>query len=590
MYYTIRDANAKTVAVTGARSAYGTVVIPEKITTAQSMTYTVVEIGTYAFSRANAAQYLTDVTIPSTVTYIGDYAFADCIRLTAINIPDGVTSIGRSCFSGCSGLKSVTVGTGLNHVSPWAFSKCYPDSVNITDLEAWCKIDFEENSYNAYIPSGHTIDSNPLRGASLYLNGKKVESLAIPETVTEVKDHAFYACKSIKSVSFHKEITSIGSYAFANCANIDNVSANLIVCHISSIGAHAFEDTQWLQNQPEGVVYISKVAYCYKGQPANTIELRQNTVTIADEAFYNSYNVKFIALPPSLRSIGKSAFSGCRDLEGINLDRVNAIGDGAFSSCASLTNIIVGEYSSHVHLGNNAFSNCTSLSKVTLGTGVTSIGSYCFNSCTALTEVVYPESIRYIGDYAFNNTPWLYSLPNGLNYVGLVAFRYCGTMLSQDRDIVIKEGTVQVAGDAFPDYSLRSVVLPSSLEFVGQTSFIDSNSLIKITCYAMTPPQTLQEVNYKPFNNPGFLNAVVYVPRAALEDYQSDPWWQYFKSIKPIIITGDANGDCAVNISDVNTVVEYTISGGYDETCDVNGDGIVNVADINFIINIILKN
>ena len=58
---------------------------------------------------------LTSVTIPDSVTYIGDYAFGDCSGLTSVTIGNSVTSIGESAFSSCSGLKNITyTGTIAN--------------------------------------------------------------------------------------------------------------------------------------------------------------------------------------------------------------------------------------------------------------------------------------------------------------------------------------------------------------------------------------------------------------------------------------------------------------------------------------------
>ena len=65
-----------------------------------------------------------DVTIPDSVTSIGDRAFYGCSGLTSVMIPDGVTSFGEWAFYDCSGLTSVTIGSGVTSIGESAFNGC----------------------------------------------------------------------------------------------------------------------------------------------------------------------------------------------------------------------------------------------------------------------------------------------------------------------------------------------------------------------------------------------------------------------------------------------------------------------------------
>ena len=156
----------------------------------------------YFFSGTNAIvthsdlnfyyKYTGSVVIPETVTYngttysvtrIGDEAFKYSSELTSVAIPNSVTSIGKDAFYDLYGLSRV----------------------NISDLSAWCIIEFESSS------------SNPLRYADLYLNEEEVKDLIIPNSVTSISSYAFYGCYSLTSVTIPNSVTSIGSYAFAYC-------------------------------------------------------------------------------------------------------------------------------------------------------------------------------------------------------------------------------------------------------------------------------------------------------------------------------------------------------------------------------------
>ena len=147
-------AKAKQATLKSISSGYtGAVVIPESIEY-EGVAYAVTSIGKNAFWYCYG---LTSVTIPNSVTSIGSRAFCDCSGLTSVTIPNSVTSIESLAFYYCSGLKEV----------------------HISDIAAWCNIDF-----NAL--------SNPLSEAGhLYLNGEEVKDLVIPVSVTAIKDYAF---------------------------------------------------------------------------------------------------------------------------------------------------------------------------------------------------------------------------------------------------------------------------------------------------------------------------------------------------------------------------------------------------------------
>lgn len=156
----------------------------------------------YNFSGSNAevtysnkynGSYQGSIIIPNTVTYNGE---TYC-----------VTSIGKSAFEESRSLTSITIPNSVKSIGSGAFESCYGlTAVNITDLEAWCNIDFE--SYN----------SNPLYFAQhLYLRGEEIKELVIPNSITTIGDYAFQGCSSLTSVTIPNSVTSIGVRAFLTC-------------------------------------------------------------------------------------------------------------------------------------------------------------------------------------------------------------------------------------------------------------------------------------------------------------------------------------------------------------------------------------
>ena len=156
---------------------------------------------------------IRNISIPNSVTSIGDRAFYDCSRLTSLTIPSGVTSIGDSAFSSCSSLTSVTIPDSVTSIGEYAFSGCSSlTSVTIPD----------------------SVTS--IEGYAFYYC-KSLTSVTIPDSVTSIGRSAFSVCNSLTSMTIPDGVTSIGDFAFADCENLVTVT---IPNSVTSIGYHVF--------------------------------------------------------------------------------------------------------------------------------------------------------------------------------------------------------------------------------------------------------------------------------------------------------------------------------------------------------------
>ncbi|MBR7017503.1 MAG: leucine-rich repeat protein [Prevotella sp.] len=265
---------------------------------------------------------LNGITFSRYMFIIGDYAFQGCSSLYNITIPtfdtvnhdySNITTIGEGAFSGCSHLQTVDLGSSVKTIGSLAFRNCtYMTSVNIDNLETWCNIEFGNESAN---PARYAFTSTDGGGAypKLYVGGTELKNLVIPNTVTAIKDYAFVNYRTLSSVTIPTSVNSIGKNAFNNCEGLETVSG---AQGVSDVGANAFLDTKWYNYQTDGLIYIGKCLYKYKGtMPARTkIVVADGTKSIGYDAFKDCVGLETLAVPASLEKIGYVALDGCEYL------------------------------------------------------------------------------------------------------------------------------------------------------------------------------------------------------------------------------------------------------------------------------------
>lgn len=204
---------------------------------------------------------------------------------------------------------------------------------------------------NVTIPSkvdGYTVTS--IR--QLAFMGSKIQSLVIPDSITEIGPGAFFRCSRLEYITIPDSVTYIGE--------------------------DAFSDTLWLSAQDDGLVYAGKVAYTYKGEMAANTSILINNGTIG---------------------VAECAFDGCENLTNISIpNSVKTIGYSAFRNCTNIKNVLLPDSITQIH--TNTFSGCTSLSEINIPDSVTYIDFGAFQGCTSLSEITIPNSVTYIGEYA----------------------------------------------------------------------------------------------------------------------------------------------------------------------------------------------
>lgn len=156
---------------------------------------------------------LTSITLPDSVTKIGESAFACCNNLTRITLSDGLTEIGTSALSFCSSLTSITLPDGVTKIGWGAFGYC-------------------DNLTSIIIPDGVTeIEGSTFNSCS------SLTRITLPDGVTKIGESAFGYCSSLTSITLPDGLTEIGKLAFNNCSSLTRIT---IPDSVIEIGSNVF--------------------------------------------------------------------------------------------------------------------------------------------------------------------------------------------------------------------------------------------------------------------------------------------------------------------------------------------------------------
>ncbi len=363
--------------------------------TSVSIPNSVTSIGDYAFADCYS---LTSLTIPNSVTYIGEGAFCECHRLMNITIPNSVTSIGGAAFSNCTSLPCITIPSSVTSIEGRTFYQCtnlasinIPNSVTTIEDEAFKEC---RNLTNITIPNSITFIGN-----YAFSFCERLTSVTIPNSVTSIRANAFSFCKSLTSVTIPNSVTSIGNYAFYYCSSLTSAS---IPNSVTFIGYDAFYLVRNIDyhgtatGSPWGALSVN-------GYVEHPLVFSDNTKT---HLIGCSADATSVSIPNSVTSIGDNAFFLCESLTSVTIpNSVTSIGEMAFGDCYSLTSVTIPN--SVTSIGEMAFGDCYSLTSVTIPNSVTSIGEWAFSYCNSLDTIVCkastPPTVGY--SYTFDGVP-----------------------------------------------------------------------------------------------------------------------------------------------------------------------------------------
>ena len=430
-------------------SATGSLSIPAIIDN-----YPVTKIGASAFS----SRKLSSITVPDTVTVIGEYAFFNCSSLTQITLPDSITSIEEGAFYACDGLKNISIPSSVTNIGNSAFSSC-------TRLG------------KVTIPEGITSIA-----PSAFSYCKNLYSVTIPDTVTSIGSGAFGNCSALSNITLPSSVTSIGSSAFSHTS----ITSFVIPDGVAGIEDHTFSGCKRLTKItiPDSVDHSGWRAF-FGCTGLSEIRIPDGVTVIKEGAFYGCTGLRSVTIPNGITSIEDDVFLNCPSLDNITIPNgVTSIGNCAFYKCSSLSNVTIPD--SVASIGAGAFYDCSGLTEITIPDKVTSINSDTFYGCTNLANVSIPDSVSYIGERAFDNCGSLiFNVYEQCQYLGNENTPYillCGTTTKDIETADIYPTAKFIYSSAFYECAKLAVVtIPEDVTQIGDSAFYGCKKLAAVT-------------------------------------------------------------------------------------------------------------
>ena len=410
------------------------------------------EDGTYMVSNYTGSE--TDVVIPvkhdnKAVTEIGPSAFAYRSLITSITIPSSVTKIGDQAFYNCLSLTTI--------------------------------------NYNAAAVENKGIDSEVFRNAGTQGEGI---TLTFGNNVTSIPDNLFYATKApnIVTMTTGACVQSIGEQTFANLPTLTTVTISNSVTDIAATAFEdstgittATMPISAVNKVPQNSLRTVTLT------DGEYLGYDPSDAGMESVGFAGCLTLESVTLPETIEHIGASTFAACKELRSLTIPEtaeVMTIGDQAFYMCMALGSVTIPETVESI--GDSAFFGCRSITSVNIPASVEDIGASAFADCGSLESITvaaenanyyaYEEktliemSYEFSGDYDEEGLPVMVR-----TFEDIVVAGATGSSIPEEYSVVA------IAAGAFYGSGIQSIVVPDNVKAIGESAFGGCTALSDIT-------------------------------------------------------------------------------------------------------------
>ena len=469
--------------------------------------YDVMEIRYSAFKNSG----ITSLSIPSTVTKIGNEAFRDCLKLTKVSIPASITAdggIAERVFMGCKSLKEVTIAKGYAApIGESMFQGCTSlTTINIPEGVAYIYGSaFESCTSLAELTLPSSIVSI---GSYAFQNCSSLKKMAIPAKTEKICFKAFKGCSTLNDLTIADSTISleIQNECFTGCDKLKTVT---LPGRTVTLGNSVFYGDKSLTEVKFGKGFKADIpeSFCNSCSSLKTVNIPEGVANISDYAFQNCTRLSDLTLPKGLVTIGYSAFKGCGMLPKVFIaDSVTKIGGSAFQNCERLESIEMPDSDVALEIGWSSFENCDKLKSLTLPGRVAAVDNYAFNACDSLAEVTFGEGFKAnisAGMFQYCAALKSVDIPVGVENVGESAFRECAAL----KTVTLPDGLNYIESSAFSACKvLTAIKIPESVIDIGSYAFQNDEALETIE---FVDGETSLNIGYQAFSNCGVKELVI---------------------------------------------------------------------------------
>lgn len=474
------------------------------------------ELRPYAFYQ----QCFSSITIPDTVTGIGEYSFAYNTCLEDVTIPSSVTSIGNGAFLEDSGITGMTfeslvpptlVGPQTSLGDP---AYTYPIYVPCASVDAY------KSAFTAYASRIQCIDTSLATGLTLNvasgITGTGIATVTIEPSTAITDIHFTTSDNTIAKIDDNGVITvvedgqvTICTYdsrsGLQDCKIVDvaktaplyiefvyssSTPNQTVVLYDPTVGETTSDElkVEWLESitmEVDGTIVSASSAYTFETPGRHIVRYITPKTYIPCKTFSKRFsNSGFsdelieVHLPNGIEAVDWGAFDSTESLTALTLpSTLKYFGSYPFTDIgisdlvlpASLTNSGF-PYITEQYFSQHWFMECQSLTSVTIGSGLTYLPTGAFSGCTALSSITLPSNITSIKTDVFRKCTSLSSITinGGITSIGGSSFRGC-TSLSA---ITFPNTVTEIGNDCFHGCTgLTNMEIPDSVKIIGDHAF-----------------------------------------------------------------------------------------------------------------------